>query len=72
MTDPRLQRALAILDALDHMVTPDRAMHLARDRNGAFIVRYDSADSGLAPEQHRGTSVRDALAQCVQSNLEDV
>lgn len=69
--DPRLAQALAILGALDRLVTPAQALHIARDTHGRYIVRYDAEDELLAPERHTGASTRDALAQLVQSHPEE-
>lgn len=70
-TDPRLAQALAILDALDRLVTQTQALHLAKDSHGRYVVRYDNKDELLSSERHAGMSARDALAQLVQSHPEE-
>lgn len=55
-------QATSILDALEVLVQCPHALTVTRDAYGVAVVR-----SGATGETWRGSSVRDALAQFVQS-----
>jgi hypothetical protein len=61
----RDQQATTILDGIDGLVTSRDALTIARTSTGTIVVRVHRLGETISV--HRGTSVRDALAQLLTS-----